>query len=273
MNISGNTLAGAAGGYAVFRSSKDSGSKITRGYTNKSTKKKQLNYNHREISAQILRATKTSSASGVLARARSKLSTLRRCQGTGQYNERELTNAIIHARRMVQCASKKVQNLKEEEMLQKKLEREHGTEKIQKKAEVKQRIARKERQLEQKIIVKELEQEQKEERERRELILKQKTHRNRERGKINEADMKYIKGKIESMKEQGYSADNSEIVQLQASLEEISREQMKLEAVQEAEASLGETAGTAEAAPSDGAVGGSQSGAASAVGSTVDVAL
>lgn len=272
MNTIGNTFFGAAGISIGLKTQKRDTKGVFR-YTNKSTGKKKLNYNHREISAQILRASKVTSASTVLASARNKLSMLRRCQGTGQYNESELANAILHARRMVQCASRKVQNLKEEEMLQKKLERRQGMEKIQRKAEIKQRAARKERQLEQKIILKEQEQELREEREHRELILKRRMNRNRERGKINEADMKYIKEKIAGMKEQGYTSDCSEIVQLQASLEEISREQMKLQAAQEAEATLGETAGTAEAASSDGAVGTSPSGAASAVGSTVDVAL
>lgn len=77
--------------------------------------KKRLNYSTQEISSQILRASKAQSASVVLVRAKSKLGVLKRCLGTGQYDDNEVRPAINHAQRMVRVASQKVNNLREEE--------------------------------------------------------------------------------------------------------------------------------------------------------------
>ncbi len=84
--------------------------------------KKSLSYNPKEISSQILRAKKTVGASQVLNRARAKLAMLKRAQATGEYDSAELENAIAHAKRMVECADMKVNNLKEEERLRKRAE-------------------------------------------------------------------------------------------------------------------------------------------------------
>lgn len=162
------------------------------------TAKKQLNYNHREISGQLVRAKKAQSAATVLTRAKGKLAVLQRAAGTGQYDSRELANAIAHARRMVRCAQLKVRNLKEEEQEQKAHSREDGAKKQQKQGEIKRRVAQKERQLKQKITLEESQEVLKEKRKRNEMIQKRRMHRNQEQGKINEADMKYIKGQMEN---------------------------------------------------------------------------
>lgn len=271
MNIIGNQTSGMMGACLSIKNKngQDARTSYIRRTANKKMKKKQLNYNHREISSQILRASKARTASSVLARAKSKLSSLKRCQGTGQYNETELEYAIAHARRMVQCAAKKAQNLKEEEMMQSRLEREHNTDELVRKAEVRQRAARKEQQLEQKLVMKEVQQNRKMKKEWQELARKQSTNRNRERGKIHEADMKYIKAKIESMKEQGYSSDCSEIAELQGCLSEIARQEIKLQMEQETESLTGMDGNMTEAAAS--AI--TESGAASAIGNMVDVCL
>ncbi len=78
-------------------------------------KKKRVNYNYREISGMILRAKKSVSAGQVVVSARSRVALLRRKSGTGDYNERELAAAIIHAEKMVRVAKKKLKHLKEEE--------------------------------------------------------------------------------------------------------------------------------------------------------------
>ena len=77
--------------------------------------KKSLNYNHREISGQLMRAKKSQSAGNVLSRAKRRLANLQTAAGSGQYDSKEVANAIAHARRMVRCAQLKVRNLKEEE--------------------------------------------------------------------------------------------------------------------------------------------------------------
>lgn len=239
----------------------------------KKVKKKKLNYNHREISQQILRASKLSSAANVLARAHSKLGVLRRSQSTGQYNEREITNAIIHARRMVQCASKKVQNLKEEDIQKKKLERKSGGEDLVRKIETRQKIERKERQIKQEIARQQALDAIAEKKDWVELSQKKKWNRNQERGKVNEADMKYIKGKLAIMKDEGYSEDNSEILRLKASLDELNREQARVQAEQSASAAPADSSGALDASFSMELSGSAAEQAAAAVGSTVDIAL
>lgn len=161
----------------------------------KSQKKstKQLNYNHREISGQLVRAKKAQSAATVLTRAKSKLAVLQRQAGTGQYNQTEMANAIAHAKRMVRCAQLKVRNLKEEEREQKSHQRERGAKTQQKQGEVRRRVAAKERELKQKVAIEETQEVIKEKQKRSEMAQKRRMHRNQERGKIAEADMKYIK--------------------------------------------------------------------------------
>ena len=91
-------------------------------YSKSKNGKKSLSYNPKEISSQILRARKTVGASQVLSRARAKLAMLKKAQATGEYDSAELENAIAHAKRMVECADMKVNNLREEDRLRKKAE-------------------------------------------------------------------------------------------------------------------------------------------------------
>ncbi len=170
------------------------------------TAKKRLNYNHREISGQIIRAKKVQSASNVLTRAKSKVAVLQRQAGTGKYDSRELANAIAHARRMVRCAQLKVRNLKEEEREQKAHKRENGEHEQQKQGEIKRRVAQKERQLKEKIALEESQEVMREKRRRNEMMQKRRMHRNQEQNKISEADMKYIKGQMENGSDYGSSS-------------------------------------------------------------------
>ncbi len=275
--IDNNTMSNLANTYMERAKKKEETSGIgasrVRKSSNKNTKKKKLNYNHREISQQILRASKLSSAANVLASARSKLGVLRRSQSTGQYNEREITNAIIHARRMVQCASKKVQNLKEEEIQKKKLERKNGSEDMVRKIETRQKIERKEQQIKQEIARQEALEAIAEKKDWVELAQKKKWNRNNERGKVNEANMKYIKGRLSILKDEGYSVDSSEIMRLKASLEELNREQARVQAEQSASAAPADSSGAADASLSMEFSGSAAEQAAAVVGSTVDIAL
>lgn len=162
-----------------------------------SRKKKKLKYNSREISSQILRSVKSEIASVVLIRAKIKVGVLKRCLGTGEYNDREVAAAIAHAQRMVNCAKMKVNHLKEEEEQGNQNQKEQAENKRQKKSEIKRKISQKERELENKIAQEKMEQVRKEKMNRQELIRKKKMHRNRELSKIQEADMKYLKDKTE----------------------------------------------------------------------------
>lgn len=84
-----------------------------------SKKKKKLNYNYREISGELMRARTSTNARMVRTRAFSKVATLHRKLRSGEYNEREVEKAIIHAEQIARVARKKVKHLQEEERLKK----------------------------------------------------------------------------------------------------------------------------------------------------------
>lgn len=170
------------------------------GYANptQNRPRKRLNYNHREISGQLAQAKKAQSAATVMVRAKSKLASLLRCVGSGQYDYNELNNAIAHARRMVRCAQLKVKNLKAEEMEEKGQQKKNNGKKARREGEVRRRVAQKERELEHKLAIEHLQEVMREKTERQRMMEKRKMHRREEQGKINEADMKYIKGMLEN---------------------------------------------------------------------------
>lgn len=252
--------------------------------------KKQLNYNHREISGQIIRAKKPQSASTVLTRAKSKLANLQRAAGTGQYDSKEIANAIAHARRMVRCAQLKVRNLKEEEQERKTNQKKNGAENQQKNNEVKRRVAQKERQVKNKVATEEMQRVMKEKGRRQDLARKCRMHRNEERGKINEADMKYIKGQMENGGGTGSSSsvDSGVFLELSSAAAAASAAQLvEAQLMQEIEAEV-EAEIEAELAMETGAVsadlgsagtglasGGSEGAdaAGAAVGGSVDLSI
>lgn len=139
--------------------------------------KKQLNYNEREISSQILRASKYRSAAEVYTRARSKFGLLKRCEATGQYKASEMRAALNHAQKMVRCAKMKMIHLKDEE-------REDTSRKRTEKRKPKR--------------VKEAEV--------RELREKRQKHRLKERKKILEANLEYLKEKRENENKSDHTA-------------------------------------------------------------------
>ena len=100
-------------------------------------------------------------------------------------------------KRMVKCAQSKVSNLKQEENLQRKYEREKSAKEMQQKSEVKRRVHQKENDLKQKMATEEIQQVQKEKSRRQEIIRKRRMHRNEERSNINEADMKYLQNTMD----------------------------------------------------------------------------
>ena len=148
------------------------------------TSKKQLNYNHRDISGQLLRAKKPQSASAALTRAKSKVSMLQRAAASGQYDSKEVANALAHARRMVRCAQLKVRNLREEEREQQSVQKENSGKSQQKEHEVKRRVAQKERQLKQKVAIENTQEVLRQKKKKNEIAQKQQRHRSQERGKI-----------------------------------------------------------------------------------------
>ena len=149
-----NNLQTGMSGISVSTTRTSSGSKSKTG-------RKSLSYNPREISSQIMRAKKMTGASQILSRARAKVAMLRRAKAIGEYDSAEIDNALAHAKRMVECAGTKVNNLREEDRLKKRAERkEQRTEENIRNAE---RLER----------------------------LKRSTHRRDENKEIMDADMKY----------------------------------------------------------------------------------
>ena len=155
--------------------------------------KKRLNYNPREIRNSLMLANKSQSAGRVVCQAKAKLSSLLKCKGTGMYNERELANAVIHARRMVYCAQMKNRNLKKEEQLQKRYAKQEEAEEQKQRREVKRKVQQKQHVLEQKLKMEKLQKMRRQKQHHEEVIRKRRMNRLAEKGKMDEADMEYQK--------------------------------------------------------------------------------
>ena len=160
---------------------------------NDKVKKKKVKYNPREIRAALMYAHKSQSAGQVLCQAKSKLTNLLKCKGTGQYNESELNSAILHAKRMVRCAHMTTRNLKQEEQLQKRYDKEQAIDEKQHKNNMKLRAKQKEENLKIKEKNEKIQKVQKQKRHVQELMQKRRMHRISERGKMDEADLEYKK--------------------------------------------------------------------------------
>ena len=83
----------------------------------KSAKKKtkRLQYNFKYISSKILMSKTSESAGKALATAQSNIGALYRKLKTGNFDEKEVQLAIVHAKKMERTARKKLKHLQEEE--------------------------------------------------------------------------------------------------------------------------------------------------------------
>lgn len=104
-------------------------------YTKKTTakKRKRVQYNFKEISTQLMRAKTSGNASQVATKARGKIALLRQKLRSGEYDDKELESAILHAQQMERVAKKRMKHLKEEEQVvrgEKEQAGESGEEKI-----------------------------------------------------------------------------------------------------------------------------------------------
>ncbi len=204
LSVSNGVLAGQAGVSALGSSGVVTGSGSAKngirvsgsGNSSNNARKKKLNYNPREISQQILRASKALGASQVLIRARMKVGVLERCRATGQYEDAEIRVAMAHARRMVKCARMKVNNLKVEEHEKKQNQSADEENGQQKAKEVKRRARTKKQQLKRKaeMQMKKLEMAQQARVREEALNHKRRLNRNKEREEIVDAEMKYLQG-------------------------------------------------------------------------------
>ena len=172
--------------------------------TNKKKKYKKLNYNYREVSGRILRAKTSVSTRQVVTHARTVVAMLRRRYGCGEYNDRDLEIAIIHAEKMVRIAKKKLKNIKEEENASetKETQPESGEMSEEELRKMIRRLQQELQELAAENSMDELTQEcyggggrMNEE----ELKLMKKKHRCDEMRQIVEADMKYLKAMFQRM--------------------------------------------------------------------------
>lgn len=239
VNGAGSTTGAAAiaGTLTIKNVNTDARARIAYTSSKSSSAKKKLNYNYKEVSNQLLRAKKPQGASNALTKAKSRLATLRRCAASGEYDSKEVSAAIAHARRMVECAQLKVRHLKQEEIENRKYKSENKSEATQKKGEIKRRAANKERELKEKMAIEELQNVQKEKAKRTEIRQKRNSHRRQEQSKISEADMKYIKDQMGNRNSYDTSADSGVIVSLSAESAnlQLTEAQIKMQAQQDAE--------------------------------------
>ena len=207
---------------------------------NKKKKYKKLNYNYREVSGRILRAKTSISARQAAVHARTVVAMLRRRYGCGEYNDRELEIAIVHAEKMVRIAKKKLKNLRMEELARRTSEAEkireerEGGEKEKESGErdevqsesgemseeeLRKMIQRMERELQELAAQNDLDELTDEclgggKMSEEELKQVRKKHRCDEMRKIVEADMKYLKAMFQRMMQEQQETTSAAILEL-----------------------------------------------------------
>lgn len=178
-------------GYASGKMyAKKSGSK------NKAGKKKKYAYNPREISAQLLRASKASAVSVVMVKAKEKVAALEQALSSGAYEEAAVRRALVHAKKMVECSKMKAVHLREEEQMAVRHQRERQGKDIKKKAGIRRRLAEKELELKKKMALEESQDILWEKTRRQELMQKKKNNRREELEKVTEAELKYLESQM-----------------------------------------------------------------------------
>lgn len=285
----GTTISGAGSGSAqgamagtlTIKNVNDARARVSALSTGKKKTTKQLNYSYREISGQLLRAKKAQGAASVLTRAKSKVSTLQRLGATGQYNSKDVAMALAHAKRMVRCAQMKVRNLREEEQgTVGRIAMKANAKVRQKKSEIKRRVAQKEKKIEQKVQIETTQEVIAEKRKRQEMMQKRARHRAQERGKITEADMKYIKALADEGKlpYTGNSSESSGVIMdlsAEATALSMTEEQIKTQVEQELAVTMGGDVSDVSTG-ADTAVSGMSSGMSAqtaSVGATLDISM
>ena len=177
----------------------------------------------------------------------------------------------------------------EEEREQQSVQKENSGKSQQKEHEVKRRVAQKERQLKQKVAIENTQEVLRQKKKKNEMAQKQQRHRSQERGKIAEADFKYIKSQLEAGKgfgggssyceDSGFTLDISDAAMSMAELEMMAQNQIEAEAEAEVEAEMSLTDGGTLAVTTAGAVtAGSGAGTApdaapATAGVSVDVSV
>lgn len=95
---------------------------VTRTVSNKNTKKRRSDYSFKQISAQVLNAKTSGKAQQVRTSIGMKLNLLYKRRKSGEYDEEEITRAILHAEQVLRACKKKEKHLKTEEAAEKSME-------------------------------------------------------------------------------------------------------------------------------------------------------
>lgn len=176
---------------------------------NKTNTKKTLTYNYRKVSGAIMRAKTRIQAGNALTSAKSELSSLKRKAGSGQYKDEELQIAINHANKMIRTARRKMSHLKLEEM-QKKSDNDtvHSREQKNENIKIQEHVQNST------AIKADMDQQVLQLKKRLKQITKaeQNGHRRSENYDLLQADMEYLKRKIDLLR-QDQSGQNSDTAQ------------------------------------------------------------
>ena len=209
--------------------------------SNKKKKYKKLNYNYREVSGRILRAKTSVSTRQVVTHARTVVAMLRRRYGCGEYNDRDLEIAIIHAEKMVRIAKKKLKNIKAEELAQRTSEVEKITEEREEERaseteetqseggemseeELRKMIRRMEQELQELAAENNMDELTQEcyggggKMSEEELKMMKKKHRCDEMRQIVEADMKYLKAMFQRMMQEQQEIASAATLELSSAM-------------------------------------------------------
>lgn len=251
--VGGNQTTGIPQSIRASRTDKKKTESVLRKNNQNQRPKKHLNYNPREIRNNLALAKDSQSAGRVVCTAKAKLTSLLKCKGTGMYQERELSNAIVHARRMVYCAQMKNRNLRKEEQLQKRYAKQSEAEEKQHKEEVKRKVRQKRRVIEQKVKMEKLQQVRRKKQHEEELIRRRRMNRLAEKSRMDEADQEYKSNMNRGSGEGNSVADYYKVplpvdgieLELSGNALELSEQQMEQQAEQMLQAELGTMEGTA----------------------------
>ncbi|MCM1161240.1 MAG: hypothetical protein NC412_08455 [Roseburia sp.] len=197
-------------------------------------KTKRLQYKFKKISTQLMAAKTSGGARLVMAKAYSEAANLRRKFRCGEYDDSEVSSALIHAEQMIRIAKKRVKHLEEEESAKKtdgicqaELEGEAENDspanmEIQDDFELDSKelralmkeMERALEELEGENGLEELTETMWEDMDLADLELLKKKHRSKELREIMEADMKYLKALFSKLEKEKQTASSGVSLEL-----------------------------------------------------------
>ncbi len=197
-------------------------------------KTKRLNYKFKKISTQLMAAKTSGGARLVVAKAYSEAANLRRKLRGGEYDDSEVSSALIHAEQMIRIAKKRVKHLEEEESAKKtggiceaeleETEENNSADSMEMQdvfeldskelRELMKEMERELKELEGENEFEELTRTVSEDMDPADLELLKKKHRAKELREIMEADMKYLKSLFSKLEKEKQAASSGVSLEL-----------------------------------------------------------